>query len=151
MAEQAPPKVFVSYAHADPAEEALAGTIAARLREHGATVFIDQGHQTISSNRRDAYNLNQAKIAIGAGGLGGQGLFGGTQTRLGVVPEQHTDFIFTAVGEELGFAGASTLLALLALIVWRVWRAAQLSRDRFGNLPLDQLDEIDACLKATNE
>jgi rod shape determining protein RodA len=99
------------------------------------TVFVDQGARGGSTAARGAaYNLDQAKIAIGAGGLAGQGLFEGTQTRLGNVPEQHTDFIFTAVGEELGFVGSATLLTLLAIIVWRVWRAAQLARDDFGTL-----------------
>jgi rod shape determining protein RodA len=50
------------------------------------------------------------------------------------VPEQHTDFIFTAVGEQLGFVGAVTLLALFAIVVWRTWRSAVVSRDRFGTL-----------------
>src|SRR5438874_1823511 len=59
-----------------------------------------------------AYNLAQAKAAIGSGGLLGRGLFKGTQTNLSFVPEQQTDFIFTVVGEELGFVGAFTLLAL---------------------------------------
>jgi rod shape determining protein RodA len=80
------------------------------------------------------YNLEQSKIAIGAGGTFGRGIFNGTQTRLDNVPEQHTDFIFTAVGEELGFAGAGTLLALFAILVWRIWRTAQLARDDFGSL-----------------
>jgi rod shape determining protein RodA len=48
------------------------------------------------------------------------------------VPEQHTDFIFTAVGEELGFVGAAALLMLFAVVIWRTWRAARLSRDFFG-------------------
>jgi rod shape determining protein RodA len=82
----------------------------------------------------EAYNLNQSKIAIGSGGMFGKGLFNGTQTQLGIVPEQHTDFIFTAVGEELGFLGSATLLVLFAVVVWRVWRIAQLSRDQFGVL-----------------
>ncbi len=68
------------------------------------------------------------------GGLLGTGLFEGTQTRLDIVPEQHTDFIFTAVGEELGFVGAGTLLALLSIIAWRIWRTAQLARDPLGTL-----------------
>ena len=94
------------------------------------TVFLDpdQGLQG------EAYNLNQSKISISAGGLFGKGLFQGTQTRLQYVPEQHTDFIFTAVGEELGFAGGGTLLALFGIIVWRMWRSAQLARDSFGTL-----------------
>ncbi len=84
--------------------------------------------------QRSAYNLNQSKIAIAAGGLGGRGLFQGTQTNLSFVPEQHTDFIFTAVGEELGFAGATTLLGLFALVIWRTWRTAAEAKDEFGRL-----------------
>jgi rod shape determining protein RodA len=84
---------------------------------------------------RDAgYNVEQSEIAVGAGGALGQGLFQGTQTRLDIVPEQHTDFIFTAVGEELGFAGAATLLTLFAIMSWRMWRTAQLARDQLGTL-----------------
>jgi len=82
----------------------------------------------------ETYNLNQSKTAIGAGGSLGEGLFEGSQTRLGNVPEQHTDFIFTAVGEQLGFAGSATLLALFCIIAWRIWRTAQLARDEFGML-----------------
>ncbi len=81
-----------------------------------------------------AYNLRQSQVAIAAGGFGGRGLFQGTQTNLSFVPEQHTDFIFTAVGEELGFLGAGTLLGLFGLLIWRIWRTAALARDRFGSL-----------------
>ena len=81
-----------------------------------------------------AYNLHQSVTAIAAGGLAGRGLFQGTQTRNSFVPEQHTDFIFTALGEELGFAGAVTVLALFALVIWRTWRTAVLARDRLGML-----------------
>jgi rod shape determining protein RodA len=81
-----------------------------------------------------AYNQNQSKQTIGAGGLFGAGLLHGKQTGLGYVPEQHTDFIFTAVGEELGFVGAATLLALFAIVMWRTWRTARLSRDYYGTL-----------------
>jgi rod shape determining protein RodA len=96
------------------------------------TTFLSQGSD--EGLRSEAYNLEQSKIAIGAGGVFGQGLFEGPQTRLGNVPEQHTDFIFTAVGEELGFAGAGTLLALFAILSWRIWRTAQLARDDLGAL-----------------
>jgi len=99
------------------------------------TVFIDQGD---SGSGRDsqgsAYNLDQSKTAIANGGLTGTGLRQGTQTNLGFVPEQHTDFIFTAVGEELGFVGGATLLALFALVVWRTWRTARLANDFFATL-----------------
>lgn len=94
------------------------------------TSFLDQE----AGLQREAYNLNQSKSAIAAGGLAGEGLFQGTQTRLNYVPEQHTDFIFTAVGEQLGLLGSGTLLALFSIIVWRVWRTAQLARDSFGSL-----------------
>jgi rod shape determining protein RodA len=80
------------------------------------------------------YNLDQAKTAIGAGGLTGRGLFQGTQTRGRYVPEQQTDFVFTVVGEELGFLGAASLLALFGLVCWRVWRTAWVARGSFGAL-----------------
>lgn len=80
------------------------------------------------------WNLEQAKIAIGSGGLTGRGLFEGSQTALAYVPEQHTDFVFTVVGEELGLVGSATLLGLFALVAWRVWRAAWLASSRFGAL-----------------
>ncbi|MDH3752879.1 MAG: rod shape-determining protein RodA [Acidimicrobiia bacterium] len=80
------------------------------------------------------FNQEQAQIAIGNGGLTGQGYGEGDQTRSGLVPEQETDFIFTVVGEELGFVGSSLVLGLFALLIWRVWRAAQLAKDQFGTL-----------------
>ena len=79
-------------------------------------------------------NLRQAKNAIGSGGLLGVGIGHGAQTNLGYVPEQQTDFIFTAVGEQLGFIGAVGLLSLLGVIAWRILRAAGSSRDVFGRL-----------------
>jgi len=97
------------------------------------TSFLEQSDQDCDE-RDAAYNLDQAKVAIGSGGATGTGLFQGTQTRLDIVPEQHTDFIFTAVGEELGFVGAGTLLALLSIIAWRILRTAQLARDPLGTL-----------------
>ncbi|MGE3619673.1 MAG: rod shape-determining protein RodA [Acidimicrobiia bacterium] len=97
------------------------------------TSFLDQ--QSQACDERDAaYNVEQSQTAVGAGGLFGQGLFEGTQTRLNIVPEQHTDFIFTAVGEELGFVGSATLLVLLSIIAWRIWRIAHLARDPLGTL-----------------
>ena len=80
------------------------------------------------------YNVNQAQIAIGSGQLAGQGLFNGSQTKLAYVPENQTDFIFTVVGEELGFFGSALLLGLFALLLWRAIRIAALSRDAFGTL-----------------
>jgi rod shape determining protein RodA len=83
---------------------------------------------------RAGYNLQQAEIAIGAGGLFGRGYLNGSQTNLDFVPEQHTDFVFTVVGEELGFVGATVLLSLYAILLWRGFRTALMSRDSFGTL-----------------
>jgi rod shape determining protein RodA len=95
------------------------------------TSFLDRQDESCEGG---AYNQDQSLVAIGSGSVLGKGLFQGTQTRLDIVPEQHTDFIFTAVGEELGFIGSATLLALLSIIAWRIWRTAQLARDPFGTL-----------------
>jgi rod shape determining protein RodA len=80
------------------------------------------------------YNQLQSKIAIGSGGFFGKGLFQGTQTNLNFVPEQATDFIFTAVGEQLGFLGGLLVLALYAVILWRLLVAAMNGRDHFSQL-----------------
>jgi rod shape determining protein RodA len=93
--------------------------------------FLDSDGQDVQG---EAYNSDQSRAAVASGSVSGKGLFEGTQTRLGFVPEQHTDFIFTAVGEELGFVGAATVLGLLALMCVRIWRTAQIARDRFGTL-----------------
>jgi rod shape determining protein RodA len=79
-------------------------------------------------------SLKASKTAIASGGLSGTGFGEGLQTKNGFVPEQHTDFIFTAVGEELGFFGGATLIALYALLAWRIWRTALLASDFFGTL-----------------
>jgi rod shape determining protein RodA len=94
------------------------------------TAFLD----TKSNSQGSTYNLRQSQIAIGHGAVFGQGLFRGSQTNLSYVPEQHTDFIFTAVGEQLGFVGSATLLALFVLMVWRTWRTATLAKDLGGTL-----------------
>ncbi|CUR56410.1 Rod shape-determining protein RodA [metagenome] len=84
--------------------------------------------------RGAGYNVEQARIAVGNGGLFGQGLFGGSQTRAGFVPEQHTDFIFTVAGEELGLVGAAVLIALLAVVIWRALAIARSTDDLFGRV-----------------
>jgi rod shape determining protein RodA len=80
------------------------------------------------------YNQEQSVQAIANGRTTGEGIGSGDSTQGSFVPEQHTDFIFTAVGEELGFVGAAVILALFAVVMWRTWRAARLSRDFFGAL-----------------
>jgi rod shape determining protein RodA len=84
--------------------------------------------------RGAGYNTTQARIAIGNGGIFGQGLFRGSQTRSGFVPEQHTDFIFTVAGEELGLVGSAVLIALLGVVLWRALRIAMRADDLFGRV-----------------
>ena len=80
------------------------------------------------------YNIMQAKIALGSGGLTGKGFMQGTQSRLNFLPEKHTDFIFTTLGEEFGFVGAISLLALYAAILIFLFWAALQNKDRFSSL-----------------
>ena len=94
------------------------------------TAFLDPS----TDQQRTGYNLDQARIAVGSGQITGKGLFTGTQTNLDFVPEVQTDFIFTAVGEELGFVGSAVLLGLFAIFLWRGLRIAMLSKDLFGTL-----------------
>ena len=94
------------------------------------TAFLDPATDPLAAG----YNQLQSEIAIGTGGLTGKGLFEGTQTNLRFVPEQSSDFIFTAVGEQLGFIGSALVLVLFAIVIWRVLVAAANSRDRFGYL-----------------
>ncbi len=80
------------------------------------------------------YNTNQARIAIGSGGLTGKGLFEGSQTSGKFVPEQQTDFVFTVAGEELGFVGGAAIIVLLGILLWRALRIALRAEDLFGTL-----------------
>lgn len=92
------------------------------------TAFLDPENAPAAA----LYNREQAEIAVGSGGLTGRGYLRGTQTNLDFVPEQHTDFIFTVVGEEFGFVGSVGLLALFGLLIWRAVRIAFLAKDPFG-------------------
>lgn len=80
------------------------------------------------------FNITQALIAIGSGGLLGRGYGSGTQSQLRFLRVRHTDFIFSVLAEELGFVGAAVLFLILALLILRVVRAANLARDGFGRL-----------------
>ncbi|MFF3211057.1 rod shape-determining protein RodA [Streptomyces sp. NPDC002886] len=80
------------------------------------------------------YNTNQARIAIGSGGLTGSGLFKGSQTTGQFVPEQQTDFVFTVAGEELGFVGAGLILVLLGVILWRACVIARETTELYGTI-----------------
>ncbi len=94
------------------------------------TAFLDP----VSDILNTQYNQYQSQIAIGTGGLFGKGLFNGTQTNLRFVPEQSSDFIFTAVGEQLGFVGSLLVLVLFGIMIWRVLVAAANAATRFGQL-----------------
>ncbi|NOX21837.1 MAG: rod shape-determining protein RodA [Actinobacteria bacterium] len=94
------------------------------------TAFLDEAGSSLDA----VYNQQQSEIAIGAGGLFGTGLLNGAQTNLNFVPVQASDFIFTAIGEQLGFIGASLILALYALIIWRILMIALVARSQFSQL-----------------
>jgi rod shape determining protein RodA len=99
------------------------------------TAFLNPSQHSNNPNVNSAiYNRTQAENAIGSGGVFGSGIGHGAQTNLGYVPEQQTDFIFTAVAEQLGFVGSVGVLALLGVIAWRVLRAGTHARDSFGRL-----------------
>jgi rod shape determining protein RodA len=94
------------------------------------TSFLHAGQNLQTTN----YDPHQSVAAIGSGHWFGTGLFHGPQTNLQYVPEQKTDFIFSAVGEQLGFVGSASVLLLLGLVSWRLLRAAQTAHDAFGRL-----------------
>jgi rod shape determining protein RodA len=94
------------------------------------TAFLDP----TADPKGAGYNVRQAQIAVGSGGLHGQGLFNGAQTQGRFVPEQQTDFIFTVAGEELGFLGAGALVLLVGMVLWRAGRIAMGAEDLFGRL-----------------
>ncbi|MEH2425116.1 MAG: rod shape-determining protein RodA [Nostoc sp.] len=94
------------------------------------TVFINPDHYPLGAG----YHLIQSRIAIGAGKIWGWGLFKGPMTQLNFVPEQHTDFIFSAVGEEFGFVGCLVMLFVFCLICFRLLHVAQTAKDNFGSL-----------------
>lgn len=96
------------------------------------TSFLSAGDPSLA--RGAGYNLEQSLIAVGSGQFTGKGLFNGTQTSLSFVPENHTDFIFTVIGEELGFLGAAVVLGLFGILLWRGIRIAMMANDDFGTL-----------------
>jgi rod shape determining protein RodA len=108
----------------------LQSNVLKEYQKNRLAVFLDPD----TDKSEAGYNLNQSIITISRGKLTGDGLFQGKQTQLRYVPEQQTDFIFTVVGEELGFVGTASFLLLMAAIVWRIWRTAALARDQFGQL-----------------
>jgi rod shape determining protein RodA len=115
----------------------MAGTVALPLwnslevyQRNRFLVFLDPSIDP----RGAGYNLIQSRVAIGSGGLMGKGFLDGTQKRLAFLPEQHTDFIFAVIGEELGFVGVAMVLVAFGFIFWRLVRVAEKSADPFASL-----------------
>ncbi len=94
------------------------------------TAFVDED----ADPRGAGYQQRQSVLTIGSGGIAGKGILEGPQTQAGFLPEQETDFIFSSWGEETGFIGTSTVLALEGFVLWRILRNARLARDGFGTL-----------------
>ena len=94
------------------------------------TVFTDPA----ADPKGIGFNTQQARIAIGSGGIFGQGLFNGAQTQGRFVPENQTDFVYSVAGEELGFIGAVVIVLLLGILLWRAIRIALRASDLFGRL-----------------
>jgi rod shape determining protein RodA len=93
------------------------------------TVFLNKSSDPTSAG----YNVHQAMIAVGSGGMTGRGELA-TQTQLAFLPEHHTDFIFAVAGERWGFLGAVALLVLFGVLLWRALRIAAIARDMYGSV-----------------
>lgn len=102
-------------------------------QQHRLTAFLNPSDDPDSQTYQQAYQQTQSQVAIGAGGKTGRG-DQATQTKLDFLPEHHTDFIFSVVGEEFGFMGAALVLSLFALLIWRALRILTMSKDLFGTL-----------------
>lgn len=104
------------------------------LEEHQKTrIDVLLGRGTVNL-KKEGYNVNQAKIAIGSGGFWGKGYLQGTQTKYDFVPEQDTDFIFCTVGEEWGFVGSSTVILLELFLIIRIIFMAERQRSDFSRV-----------------
>jgi rod shape determining protein RodA len=118
----------------------LAGVLAFNLhllkpyQEQRFTAFLAAGKSSTGTQSAIGYQARQSLIAIGDGGLTGQGFLHGTQTTGGFVPEQQTDFIFTVAAEEFGFLGAAALLGLFGILLWRGLHIAARAPDAYGRL-----------------
>ena len=91
-------------------------------------IFLDPSRDPLGRG----YNVTQAQIAVGSGGLLGSGFASGTQSQLRFLPESQTDFVFSLIVEEFGFLAASALLAAFGVLIWRLWRLALSAPDDFS-------------------
>jgi rod shape determining protein RodA len=100
------------------------------IQKDRITTFLNPQKDPLGSG----YNVIQSIIAVGSGGLHGQGLGHGSQSQLDFLPEHHTDFIFAAIAEESGLVGSALVLGLLLLLLWRIKKTSDKSHDNFGRL-----------------
>ena len=133
LAVSGAPRRWLGLLAAGGVTAAAAAVAAGFLKQYQVDRFLAFTNPDLDP-RGAGYNVEQARIAVGNGGVFGQGLFDGSQTRAGFVPEQHTDFVFTVAGEELGLVGAGVLIALLAVVIWRALAIAARTDDLFGRL-----------------
>lgn len=119
---------FAAYVAAVGAAAAASPLFLHGYQRERLLVFLNPNHDPQGAG----WSLIQSKIAVGSGELFGKGLFNGTQTQLGFVPEHTTDFIFTVIGEEFGFVGSVLLLGLYALLLFMGMLAVNAARDRYG-------------------
>ncbi len=113
-----------------PLARMAAGAALKDYQKRRLTIFLNPQADPLGAG----YHVIQSRVAIGSGKLLGRGLFRGTQSRLRFIPERHTDFIFSVVGEELGLLGAAAMLALYLFVFWRGLRIAIRARDPLGSL-----------------
>jgi rod shape determining protein RodA len=107
----------------------------ARDQQDRLTVYVSQDSTPRTPEQKRAqYQLANAKAAIADGGLTGQGYLNGAYTNGAYVPEQHTDFVFSAIAEQFGLVGSVVLLALYGFVILRMWRIARLAKDQLGAL-----------------
>ena len=104
------------------------------LVRSGECTFVDEDGNGIPDNKDRRYNIDQALISIGSGGLLGKGYANGSQTQGRFLRVRHTDFIYSVIAEESGFVGATTVIVLMGIVIWRCLRAAGRAADPLGSL-----------------
>src|SRR5919199_86793 len=118
---------------------ALSGFVVDRMRrlqdkETTSRILLTAFVNPTDDPRRQGYQLRQSQVAIGSGQKTGRGPEHATQTKLDFLPEHHTDFVFSVVGEEFGFVGAAFVLSLYALLIWRALRILTMAKNLYGAL-----------------
>lgn len=113
-----------------PVAKVLAKAALKDYQKRRLTIFLNPQADPLGAG----YHIIQSRVAVGSGEVVGRGLFHGTQSRLRFIPERHTDFIFSVVGEELGLVGCVAMVALFLFVFWRGLRIAMRARDSLGTL-----------------